>query len=320
MTMRIRAVLVLMLAIASLALLISRAGATEAVSFEAARSISLSGALTMAAETLSVRCQVTLSGSLNTGSLAVTRGTQWGSVSRFSATGCSGGELRTALSLPWPLRFRSVPAEYPTEARSVTLDLSGAALQGTFSGLTCLYSGTVGQQIGLSPERTYEEAWSTGSDTILAEERMSLVSGICPSTARMSGTLSLTPQQQMQRFIGRLGIMGNEIPREMTVVRVSMTNLSPNGSPSIRINPIPFVPLELISVMGAGDNAEMFEFVAGRNFCQGATLPADGGTTVCSTEVEYKERPELRPKRAHLKIIPESNGGSATVNWDIRAR
>ncbi|HET6447498.1 MAG TPA: hypothetical protein VFG31_00200 [Conexibacter sp.] len=317
--MRNTAALVVVLAAAWLALLVSSASATEAVTFVPARSISASGTLTMTAEALSMRCPVTLSGSFNTGSLAVTRGTQWGSVSRFTWSACTGGELRTALSLPWPLRYRSLPGEYPTAARNVTLDLSGMALQGTIGGLTCLYSGTLGQQIGLSPERTYEEAWSTGSDTVLAEERLPLVSGaLCPSSARISGTLSLTPQQQMQRFIGRLAIAAASLViaagnLETTVV---MRNGSPNGSPSIRVNPIPLRPLELINGV-AEDNAEMFRFVPGRDFCTTATLPADGVTT-CGVDIRYEER-AARPRTGGLRILPETNGNTFDLAVQFRA-
>jgi len=198
----------------------------------------------------------------------------------------------------------------------VTLDLSGLALQGTLFS-TCLYSGTVGQQIALTPEGTYEEAWRTGSLTELAEERLSLVSGSgCPTTARVSGTLTLTPQQNMRRFIGRLAIAGGSIAREREEEPVFMRNGSPNGFPSIRVNPIPLNPIELVNV-DVGDAAEMFRLVEARNFCWGATLPADG-VTVCSTEVRYIET-AAREQRAHMKILPESNGGVATVYIPIIA-
>ncbi|MBS1870771.1 MAG: hypothetical protein JSS99_14040 [Actinobacteria bacterium] len=318
MTMRNTAALVVVLAAAALGLLAGSAGATESVAFEPGRSITASGTLTMTAEVLSMRCPVTLSGSFATGSLAATRGTQWGSVSRFTWTRCSGGELNAALSLPWPFRFRSFPAEYPAEARSVTLDLGGVALQGTLFS-TCLYSGTVGQQIGLSPEGELEEAWRTGSVTELAEERLSLVSGAgCPSTARVSGTLTLTPQQNVRRFIGRLSIIGGSIPVGATEASVVMSNTSPVTFPEVGVATVPLTPLEIIGAPTfPTDNAEMFRIKEERNFCQNTRLPP-GGSVVCNTDIRYIET-AARPKTAHMRIAAELGGVVRSTNWPLRA-
>lgn len=281
------------LRVAALALIalagFASAAHAEDVLLEPAGNITSTGRLTLTAGT-AVVCTVTLSGSFSRSTLNMSAGTTFGSASRLSWSGCTGGELRATLGTPWTIALTSVPGEYPETYSNLRLEIRNLQIQATVSGVTCLYSGDQGLEVGLTPDAERDYAWDTGSARVLAET-LSLISGSCARTATFAGSLTLTAQE-VQRRMARIRMIGADIPSEQDLVELSLRNISPERHPSGGITD------DTLINDGGGDNPGAFEIPT--DACRGNSL-MPGGATQCVIRVRFKNM-DPRPRNTSIRV------------------
>lgn len=185
-----------LLAVATLALPATADATTATISVEEGGSFTAtSSAVTFEASGITIRCAVTLGGTLNA-EFEETRGARAGSVSSVSWSSCSGGSVERALSLPWTLSYDHMVGSEPEVATAQLLTLPVAVSFSTFGGIVrCLYSGDLG--VGL--DLTGENPWTTEQATLLGAS-LPLSSGSfgCPITAAVIGTLALDQPRKVK--------------------------------------------------------------------------------------------------------------------------
>lgn len=177
----------------------------EYMSIEPGEAISAvsQGRVTFSGGEISILCEMTLNGTLNSAeAMEAVEGRPFGSVTEVRITGCSGGTVERALSLPWPLTYHSVEGTMPNEVRAVLFGIEGARFNVTaFFGLVvCLYGNGEAGAARLNLRATEAEwVYTSGTLESLAEVRLRLARGgeACPATAGLTGTFRLSPTQEV---------------------------------------------------------------------------------------------------------------------------
>ncbi|MGB2712433.1 MAG: hypothetical protein WBC33_13070 [Conexibacter sp.] len=153
---------------------------------------------------VTIRCPVTLNGTLSRGPISLARGQPFGSVTDARIGRCSGGVAENVLNLPWALKFEVVnPAGAGKEGlESVLVILEGVSFQLSVFGeaTACLYQGHTGGTTALTNEgEDRRGGWRYRAETIAAlpSIRVPLFSGSepCPSNGTFSGTFRVNPSQ-----------------------------------------------------------------------------------------------------------------------------
>lgn len=176
---------------------IEPAGAIEAPS---------SGELSFRGGLITVRCPVTLGGTVNAGPIELSRGSQFGLVSDVRIGRCSGGTVERVLinnrERVWPAKVEAVlPAgSAKEELRGILFFLERAAFQlATFGeAVGCLYEGPAFGLIrltNLGENRAGAWLYSTERAETLPIASFRLISGgeLCPATGSFSGRVDLNP-------------------------------------------------------------------------------------------------------------------------------
>jgi hypothetical protein len=153
------------------------------------------GALTFSGGGVTVRCNVTLRGSLDDGRLDAIVGTPIGAMTGASIAGCTSGAITAVLGLPWSIGYQGFTGTLPL-VTGFRLSLDRVALLFNVLGFECLYSGTLGGLLGVTGSGPY----STGLLTIEAGRTLARVAGseLCPTSGTVTATFSLTPQQTVR--------------------------------------------------------------------------------------------------------------------------
>jgi hypothetical protein len=144
------------------------------------------GRVTFTGGSITIRCNLTLSGTLAT-SAAATAGTKIGDMSAVETASCEGGRVRSINNLPYELRFNRLTAtglEFEVASTNFTLSV-------TIFGIVvdCTYGGNVPALVEIINSRT-------GLIRILTNSLSKTAgSSSCPTTGSMSGTFGLEPQQ-----------------------------------------------------------------------------------------------------------------------------
>jgi hypothetical protein len=143
-------------------------------------------------EGLSITCNVTLAGTLTRSLFNAVAGTQFGSLTRtVGRSGCSGGEYQLLYPIPLTLE-RLLPQEGRIIGVLARLNGGGVLIEdGTFA--RCLYGLASGILISIQAERTTLR---------FLGEALRLVtrlpgSIICPAAIRPTGSLTITPTQEV---------------------------------------------------------------------------------------------------------------------------
>jgi hypothetical protein len=176
------------------------------------------GKVTFSTEVGSVACNVTLTGSLETEDVDIER-FPVGSVSALRWASCAGGELTTALGLPWSLVYTSALGTLPEAATGFDLTIEEAAMLFTAFGVSCLYRGNVEALLPVSGGNPYR------AERIRASARgLTLVSGsFCGTAASLSGEFTLSAAQELSlqatrvTFAPKLWTFGGAADKTFTV-------------------------------------------------------------------------------------------------------
>jgi hypothetical protein len=160
-------------------------------------SVSL-GKVSFSGSGITIRCNLTLNGSLARGPIELLRGRTLGSIREVLIRECEGGNVSAILNLPYTITIETILGTIPSAITGLLFTLPRAAFNlSVFGGfVNCLYEGTQGALLGLTAVAGTREPWryTTGLITTLAS-RLPLRSGSgCPPEGTMNGTFSLTRQ------------------------------------------------------------------------------------------------------------------------------
>ena len=159
-----------------------------------------SGTLSFTASGVTVRCNVTLSGSLSEGIIQTARD-PFGEITSVESSACSGGELdRSGFGLPWTFGYRSVLGTRPLTG--LTFDMLEATVTVRVLGIIrCVYRGNIEALLALSGSNPYR----TGSLTLLGNEVPLKEGSPCGATGRVTGSLSPSTQELRARQAPGIG-------------------------------------------------------------------------------------------------------------------
>ena len=219
---------------------------------------------------LSVRCQVTLSGTFSEATFPKTVGTQFGSLNNSGVSSCSGGSL-SFLSLsesPVRVTYQSFTGTLPN-VTALGFRIAEVRIQST-GLLTCLYSGNVDALMAM----VERETWEAGASTITSG-RLTLSSGaLCPESATLSGRMALPNIQVILESIMRFNPLGIEFIDRRVGQRASVAVRFENATP---------VQIEITDVRTNGPDCSSFAFsnamgqlAATRNLIGNARLDIEG--------------------------------------------
>lgn len=181
-----------------LALACSAASAQEFIEVEPGGSFraSSAGKLTFSASELTLSCNVTLTGTLETAFIDdLQTEAELGSVSSTSFANCTGGTFERALALPWEMNYTRTVGTLPEAATAILLTIHEVSLGFStfFEFIRCLYKGDLGASLSLSGTNPYRARTFRLLSTELA-----LVSGAgCPARGSTAGTLLLNAEQNV---------------------------------------------------------------------------------------------------------------------------
>jgi hypothetical protein len=186
------------------------AGTAAAASFSTSPAGSITAAslgrlsFTVLGGLATVRCSVTLRGSLHRERIAKVEGTLIGFITAVTvAHPCEGGEANVlAATLPWHIVFRTITGTLPENVTGIVHLLIGIGFLLEAAGANCLYGGNVEGRDAVT--RTVAGTYSTGLVTSnansipLSEEALNL-GFACPASGRFVGTFGLVPLQTIIR-------------------------------------------------------------------------------------------------------------------------
>ncbi|HEX4806893.1 MAG TPA: hypothetical protein VFU94_13425 [Conexibacter sp.] len=152
------------------------------------------GKLTFSAGSLSIECNLTMTGNLLRTAISKTAGTKMGEINTVSWANCTGGEVETVLNLPWTLAYSSINGTLPEGVTGINFEIVNSSFElsafGGFFG--CLYRGNSNAEQAVT--RISGATYRSGLVRSL-QNALRLVSGIgCPSEGRMIGTFTQTAQ------------------------------------------------------------------------------------------------------------------------------
>jgi hypothetical protein len=184
--------------------------------------------VTFSAGEIVVRCNVSMSGSFRS-AIGTRSGEAAGSVTRASASGCTGGENVTFLSLPWSMTYSSFTGTQPERMTGFLTLVNGASVS-VRSLISCLYRGELGVRFALSGTDPYE----VGTISTLTNS-LPLSSGFgCPTSGTMTGSFT----HAGELFLGEILLLAFEaVPdtlsaadvRALGSMNVTFTNKSGAG-------------------------------------------------------------------------------------------
>ncbi len=165
-----------------------------------------SGEISFRGGLITIRCPVTLGGSVSGGPIEVSRGAQFGSLTDVRVGRCSGGSVERVLinnrERAWPAKIETVLPVGGTreELRGLLFFLERAAFQlATFGeAVACLYEGPAFgliRAINLGEDGSGGWRYSTERVDALTTASFRLVSGgeLCPANGSFSGRFELRP-------------------------------------------------------------------------------------------------------------------------------
>ena len=192
-------VLTAALALVALFAVVSSASAfNAAVSPGGAITTASSGKVTFRAGEISITCNLSLSGSLNTSvtGIETPSGQSLGSISGVSWRECTGGEVSAVLGLNWNILYTGETGTLPSSVSSIGFTIQNAQFRlSVFGGfVNCLYAGEA--PVTMSVLRTRTANQYTTSTIRTNESSFAKVSGsLCPNSGSMTGTFSMSPTQ-----------------------------------------------------------------------------------------------------------------------------
>lgn len=231
------------------------------------------GPLTLEASGISIRCQVTLSGTFSEATFPKTVGTQFGSLNGSSTESCSGGSLSF-------LRLRESPLSVTYQSFTGTLPnvtalgyrIVEVRLQAT-SVLTCTYAGNVDSLMPM----VEEETWEVGASVL--STRLTLSSGLgCPESATLSGRLELPNMQVILESIMRFNPPGIEFENLRRGQRLTRPVRFENATPE---------QIEITEVRTRGECAS-FSFSNGMGRLRAGENLIGGGTGRIDIEATFE--------------------------------
>jgi hypothetical protein len=144
-----------------------------------------------------VACNLTLESSFNS-SIGPTVGSTFGSITRATPSGCTGGEA-SFLSPPWSLTFSSYSGRQPEGMVGYNTTMNGVSLSLRSGLLSCLYRGNLETPFALSGSNPYP----VGTARVLNLFPLSLVSGGgCASGAFAEGRFALARASDFSEIPG----------------------------------------------------------------------------------------------------------------------
>lgn len=252
-----------------------------------------SGTLRFTTGGIEVRCNVTLSGSLSEG-IIQTEADPFGAITAVSSSACSGGELETSLALPWTLGYRSLLGTAPF-LTGLQFNMLQATIPMRVFGVRCVYRGDIGALLALSGSNPYR----SGSISLLGNEVALREGFLCPSSGRVTGSLSLSPTQTLRAF-EQPGIAANVQPPE--AVEAGHRLVFPNTRLGF------FGPLNL--TITATQGAWRFGPCQTSDF-EHFTYDVGGPTFPCNRMIDAND-PNNNQRILRLRFIPDN---TATVDY-----
>ena len=165
-----------------------------------------SGEISFTGGLITVRCPLTLHGTVSGGPIELSRGSQFGLLTDVRIGRCTGGTVERVLidnrTRAWPAKIETVlPAGFRREdIRGILFFLERAAFQlGTFGeAVRCLYEGPAYgliRTVNLGENRAGAWRYSTDRVDALAIASLRLISGgeACPANGSFSGSFNLNP-------------------------------------------------------------------------------------------------------------------------------
>jgi hypothetical protein len=151
-----------------------------------------------------VRCPVTLEGTLHSGTITKVTNLLIGHITRAAIGECEGGRVRLLMeTLPWHIRYESFSGTLPRITGISLTNVGMSWLVEPVPGISCLYRATSEQPargemaLGLEGEINGYR-WSAGA-------RIPLVGGLlCPSVSWMTGNGTVTLLGTSQKVRARL--------------------------------------------------------------------------------------------------------------------
>jgi hypothetical protein len=153
------------------------------------------GPVTFSGSGITIRCEVTLTGTVTSRRVPKVVGTSYGSVTGVTIGACTGGTA-TASGVPWPVTYNAILGALPDRVSGVALTVNGAAFTLNFSGISCTYGGNVSSLLAVTGSNPYTTTLYALPPTSVPLTRGSF---LCPSSGSMSGTFAVTPTQTVTR-------------------------------------------------------------------------------------------------------------------------
>lgn len=198
----VKLVLTSAVALVALFAVVGSAVASEATVSPAGAIASASeGKLSFTGGSFTIRCNVTLNGSLLRGPIRTEGTGQLGSITEVQIRECEGGSVSGVLfreeeGRAWAIRLVRTLGTAPNSVTGLLFNIVGAKFQLSVFGeaVNCLYAGDNGALMALTATRT-AGVYTTGRITALATA-LPLVSGgfLCPSSGTMAGRFNITAQ------------------------------------------------------------------------------------------------------------------------------
>ncbi len=145
-----------------------------------------------------VTCTLELTGTLVGGTIDAALAVQLGSVTRATASGCSGGSvtLLAEASNPWGLYVHDVVGTHPEAITGLSVWLTVRALASA-AFTSCLYDGKIGGVLSFASRGS--STYTTGLLTLTTEREYLTITRLggllpCPAEPTISGSFALTTQ------------------------------------------------------------------------------------------------------------------------------
>lgn len=159
------------------------------------------GKVTFGGSSITIECNLTLNGRLNT-SVSLAVGSTLGTTTEVRIANCTGGSVSGVLNLPWQLVINEI---LTSGGAPTTENLTGLLFEivnssfnlSVFGGLVnCLYQGTAGALLEVTKLRaaTYSSALLIALETIQIPKHSG---SLCPAEGTFAGTFGLSPLQTM---------------------------------------------------------------------------------------------------------------------------
>jgi hypothetical protein len=154
------------------------------------------GPITFSGSGITIRCEVTLRGTVTSRRVPKVVGTSYGSVTEVRIGTCTGGTA-AASGVPWPVTYDAILGALPDRVTGVALTVNRAAFTLTFSGIACTYGGNVSSLLAVTGSNPYTTTLYALPSTSVPLTRGSF---LCPSSGSMSGTFAVSPTQTVTRI------------------------------------------------------------------------------------------------------------------------